>query len=133
MQTLWFDSIILRLMGQPGPPTKLVFDEVAALQKLWQLHTALAEGRKHDISVVLGFQGYAQVEDLYGHQAETMLSQAGGEIRAPRRRWRSRRDGRRRTSASGDGTDRREPAERVAPVGDQLQSAPRARAPVHAE
>ncbi len=75
LQTLWFDAIILRLMGMRGPHVKLIFDEVAALHKLWQLHTALAEGRKHNLSVVLGFQGYAQLEDIYGRQAETMLSQ----------------------------------------------------------
>ena len=50
MQTLWFDALILRMMTVPGPPTKLIFDELAALQKLWQLHTALAEGRKHQPS-----------------------------------------------------------------------------------
>jgi len=75
LHTLWFDAIILRVMARRGPHTKLIFDEVASLQKLWQLHTALAEGRKHHLSVVLGFQGYAQLEEIYGRQAETMLSQ----------------------------------------------------------
>ena len=34
LQTLWFDTYHLRLMGQRGPHTKLIFDELAALHKL---------------------------------------------------------------------------------------------------
>jgi hypothetical protein len=76
LQTLWFDALILRMMTRPGPPTKLVFDELASLHKLSQLHTALERGRKHNISVILGFQGYSQVDELYDRQADTMLAQA---------------------------------------------------------
>lgn len=80
IQTLWFDALILRMMSVPGPPTKLVFDELAALQKVWQLHTALTEGRKHRISAVIGFQGRGQIDDLYGpKQASTMLSQTAAQ------------------------------------------------------
>jgi hypothetical protein len=79
MQTLWFDALILRTMTVPGPPVKMCLDELASLQKLWHLPTALTEGRKHGLSVVFGFQGRGQLDDLYGKQAETMLSQAAAQ------------------------------------------------------
>jgi hypothetical protein len=39
-----------------------VIDELASLQKLPQLHTAITEARKSRNPVVLGFQGKAQLE-----------------------------------------------------------------------
>jgi type IV secretory pathway TraG/TraD family ATPase VirD4 len=50
------------------------------LQKLPQLHTAITEGRKGRNPVVLGFQGKAQLEYLYGHLAEVMLSQPATSV-----------------------------------------------------
>jgi type IV secretory pathway TraG/TraD family ATPase VirD4 len=52
-----------------------VLDELASLQHLPQLKTAVTENRKSNTPMVLGFQGKAQVEALYGHVAEAMLSQ----------------------------------------------------------
>jgi hypothetical protein len=89
LQTLWFDALILRMMTVPGPPTKVVFDELATLQKLWQLHAGLAEGRKHHIGFVLGFQGRAQIDELYGKAAETMLSQAAAQYTLRVSDWRA--------------------------------------------
>jgi hypothetical protein len=81
LHTLWLDSIILRLMGGPmGRKTWLVVDELATLNKLPQLHTAVTEGRKYNMAMVLGFQGRAQLETRYGHDAETMLSQPATKI-----------------------------------------------------
>jgi type IV secretory pathway TraG/TraD family ATPase VirD4 len=57
-----------------------VIDELASLQKLPQLHTAITEARKSRNPVVLGFQGKAQLEYLYGHIAEVMLSQPATSI-----------------------------------------------------
>jgi type IV secretory pathway TraG/TraD family ATPase VirD4 len=57
-----------------------VIDELASLQKLPQLHTAITEARKSRNPVVLGFQGKAQLEYLYGHLAEVMLSQPATSI-----------------------------------------------------
>lgn len=79
IQTLWFDALILRMLSVPGPPVKLCLDELASLQKLWQLPTVLAEGRKHGVSVVFGFQGRGQLEEIYGKQTETMCSQAAAQ------------------------------------------------------
>jgi type IV secretory pathway TraG/TraD family ATPase VirD4 len=81
LHTLWLDSIILRLMGGPrGRKVWLVVDEVATLNKLPQLHTAVTEGRKYNMAMVLGFQGRAQLETRYGHDADTMLSQPATKI-----------------------------------------------------
>jgi hypothetical protein len=57
-----------------------VIDELASLQKLPQLHTAVTENRKSKNPLVLGFQGKAQLEVIYGHLAEVMLSQPATKI-----------------------------------------------------
>jgi hypothetical protein len=78
LQSLWIDWLVLRLLNQPTAAQKrvwFVIDELASLQKLPQLHTAITEARKSKNPVVLGFQGKAQLEYLYGHLAEVMLSQ----------------------------------------------------------
>jgi len=58
----------------------LILDELASLQKLPQLHTAVTENRKSNNPVVLGFQGRSQLETRYGHEAEAMLSQPATKI-----------------------------------------------------
>lgn len=81
--SLWLDTLVLRLInqGQPGPrPAWFVLDELASLQKLPQLHTAITENRKSENPVVLGFQGRKQMEENYGPIAETMLSMPGTKI-----------------------------------------------------
>lgn len=55
-------------------------DELASLQRLPQLHTAITENRKSNNPVVLGFQGRSQLETRYGHEAEAMLSQPATKI-----------------------------------------------------
>jgi hypothetical protein len=57
-----------------------VLDELASLQKLPQLHTAITENRKSRNPIILGFQGKAQLEVIYGHLAEVMLSQPATQI-----------------------------------------------------
>jgi len=57
-----------------------VIDELATLQRLPQLHTAVTENRKSNNPVVLGFQGRSQLETRYGHEAEAMLSQPATKI-----------------------------------------------------
>jgi hypothetical protein len=61
-------------------PVWFVIDELASLQKLPQLHTAITENRKSKNPLVLGFQGKAQLEVIYGHLAEVMLSQPATKI-----------------------------------------------------
>ena len=57
-----------------------MLDELASLQRLPQLITAITENRKSNNPMVLGFQGKAQLETLYGHMAEVMLSQPATKI-----------------------------------------------------
>src|SRR5438874_10650108 len=83
LTSLWLDTLVLRLMnyGQTGPrPVWFVLDELASLQRLPQLHTAVTENRKSNNPVVLGFQGRSQLETRYGHDAEAMLSQPATKI-----------------------------------------------------
>jgi len=83
LQSLWIDWLVLRLLNEPTEAQKrvwFVIDELASLQKLPQLHTAITEARKSRNPVVLGFQGKAQLEHLYGHLAEVMLSQPATSI-----------------------------------------------------
>lgn len=83
LQSLWIDWLVLRLLNEPTETQKRVWfiiDELASLQKLPQLHTAITEARKSRNPVVLGFQGKAQLEYLYGHLAEVMLSQPATNI-----------------------------------------------------
>src|SRR5271167_2137192 len=83
LQSLWIDLLVLRLLNEPKVEQKrawFVIDELASLQKLPQLHTAITENRKSKNPLVLGFQGKAQLEVIYGHMAEVMLSQPATKI-----------------------------------------------------
>ena len=83
LTSLWLDALVLRLMnqGQAHPRrTWFILDELASLQRLPQLHTAITENRKSNNPVVLGFQGRSQLETRYGHDAEAMLSQPATKI-----------------------------------------------------
>jgi len=57
-----------------------VIDELASLQRLPQLHTAITENRKSQNPVILGFQGRSQMEARYGEDSEAMLSQPATKI-----------------------------------------------------
>lgn len=81
--SLWIDILVLRLLNEPMPeqrPVWFVIDELASLQRLPQLHTAITENRKSQNPVVLGFQGRSQMEARYGEDAEAMLSQPATKI-----------------------------------------------------
>jgi type IV secretory pathway TraG/TraD family ATPase VirD4 len=81
--SLWIDMLVMRLMTVPKQgqkPVWFVIDELASLQKLPQLHTAITESRKSRNPLVLGFQGRAQLQDIYGKLAEVMLSQPATKI-----------------------------------------------------
>ncbi len=81
--SLWIDILVMRLMETPKPGQRqvwFVIDELASLQKLPQLHSAMTESRKSKNPLVVGFQGRAQLEDIYGKIAEVMLSQPATKI-----------------------------------------------------
>ncbi|MBB5061656.1 type IV secretory pathway TraG/TraD family ATPase VirD4, partial [Granulicella aggregans] len=78
LHSLWIDLLILRLLTIPKEGQKrawFVLDELATLQRLPQFHSALTKGRKSDNPIIFGYQGKAQLEVIYGHLAEVMLSQ----------------------------------------------------------
>jgi type IV secretory pathway TraG/TraD family ATPase VirD4 len=80
---MMLDLLILRAMSETTSgafKTWFVLDEVASLQRLPQLVTAITEGRKSGIPMVLGFQGKSQLETIYGHVAEAMLSQPATKV-----------------------------------------------------
>jgi len=83
LMSLWLDTLVLRLMNQGDPALRhawFVLDELASLQRLPQLHTALTENRKSGNPVVIGFQGRSQLEVRYGRESESMLSQPATKI-----------------------------------------------------
>ena len=83
LHSLWIDLLVLRLLNTPRAEQRAVWfvlDELASLQRLPQLHTAITENRKSKNPLVLGFQGKAQLEVIYGHMAEVMLSQPATKI-----------------------------------------------------
>jgi Type IV secretion-system coupling protein DNA-binding domain len=81
--SLWIDTLVLRLLNEPmrdQKPVWFVIDELASLQRLPQLHTAITENRKSQNPVILGFQGRSQMQARYGEDAEAMLSQPATKI-----------------------------------------------------
>jgi len=77
LQSLWIDLLILRLLAEPKKGQKRVWfilDELATLQRLPKFHDALTKGRKSNNPIIFGFQGKAQVEEIYGTLAKVMLS-----------------------------------------------------------
>jgi len=83
LHSAWLDLLILQMMEpcvNPAKPVWFVLDELASLNKLPQLHTAVTENRKYGNPVVLGFQGRSQLEKCYGQDAEAMLSQPATKI-----------------------------------------------------
>jgi Type IV secretion-system coupling protein DNA-binding domain len=84
LHSAWLDLFILRMMGycedQAAKPVWFVIDELASLNKLPQLHTAVTENRKYGNPVVMALQGRSQMEKRYGQDAEAMLSQPATKI-----------------------------------------------------
>ncbi len=81
----WFDCLVLRLMtAEPdfarSNPVWVVADELQTLERLKSLETALTESRKANVRLVIGFQGKAQIEQLYEKMAEVMLSQPSTKL-----------------------------------------------------
>jgi hypothetical protein len=78
LHSLWLDLLILRLMTPPKEGQRrawFLIDELASLQRLPQFHSALTKGRKSGNPIIFGYQGKAQLEVIWGHLAEVMLSQ----------------------------------------------------------
>ncbi len=84
LHSVWLDLFILRMMSHcedhTAKPVWFVLDELASLNKLPQLHTAVTENRKYGNPVVVGIQGRSQLEKRYGQDAEAMLSQPATKL-----------------------------------------------------
>jgi type IV secretory pathway TraG/TraD family ATPase VirD4 len=86
LTSLWLDLLVLRLMDEAPADEEFwrrvwfILDELHSLQKLPQLHAAITQNRKSNNPLVLGLQGRSQLEVLYGHEAEVMLSQPATKI-----------------------------------------------------
>jgi hypothetical protein len=83
LHSVWIDMLVLRLLNEPKSDQRrvwFVLDELASLHRLPQLHTAITENRKSNNPIIMGFQGKSQLEVIYGHLAEVMLSQPATSI-----------------------------------------------------
>jgi hypothetical protein len=81
LHSLWIDILVMRLLKRPKPGQKkvwFVIDELASLQRLPQLHTAITESRKSKNPLVLGFQGKAQLEDIRAFGTQLLCEQVIG-------------------------------------------------------
>ena len=78
LTTLLFDVLLTKLCSRDRRgcrPVWLFLDEVASLDTIPQLPTALTMGRKAQMKIVLGLQNRAQLEMRYDLEAETIMSQ----------------------------------------------------------
>jgi hypothetical protein len=77
IQSLMLDWLILCLLSQGErsdlPRVFAALDECQTLQKLGQLVALVTEGRK-SLRVMYGMQGRSQIRNLYGEEAEVLLS-----------------------------------------------------------
>jgi hypothetical protein len=81
LHAVFLDLLMKRLMAcDPGwgreHPCWLIVDEAHALGRLPALYTALTEGRKFGMKLIVGTQNKTQFEEKYGQSAATMLSAA---------------------------------------------------------
>jgi Type IV secretion-system coupling protein DNA-binding domain len=78
LQRLWIDSIIRRILSMGARPdlprVRIVIDELPTLGELSQIKTAVSEGRKSGLTLVMGFQGRSQIEDIYGKSTEAIVA-----------------------------------------------------------
>ena len=71
---------LLSTYDASGRACWMIIDEVHSLKHLPILSTALVEGRKEGVKIVLGTQNKAQVEEHYGRGAATMLASSHTKI-----------------------------------------------------
>ena len=78
LMTSWINTVINALMGLPPSADRRFWyflDEFPSLNRIPNIETLLAEGRKYGACVVLGLQAIAQLEAIYGHaNAQTITS-----------------------------------------------------------
>jgi type IV secretory pathway TraG/TraD family ATPase VirD4 len=75
----WFNILFGKLMGTSlvtsgQRPCWIMIDEAHSLKRLPALETALVEGRKHKVKIVIGTQNKTQIEQSYERITATMLA-----------------------------------------------------------
>lgn len=76
---VWFEMACLSALARnpletKHPHTWLVIDEAKSIGQLPSLPAILDKGRKHNVSVVLGFQAFSQMKKIYGeHDANAIF------------------------------------------------------------
>jgi len=75
----WFNILFGKLMGTSvvtsgQRPCWVMIDEAHSLKRLPALETALVEGRKHKVKIVIGTQNKTQIEQSYERITATMLA-----------------------------------------------------------
>lgn len=76
---VWFELACLAALARnplqaKQPHTWLVIDEAKSMGQLPSLPAILDKGRKHNVSVVLGFQAFSQIKKIYGeHDANAIF------------------------------------------------------------
>lgn len=76
---VWFELACLAALARnplqgKHPHTWLIIDEAKSIGQLPSLPAILDKGRKHNVSVVLGFQAFSQVKRIYGeHDANSIF------------------------------------------------------------
>lgn len=76
--TAWVQMMCSVLMtGKNRQRTYFFIDELPTLGRMNQLKNAIQQAGKYNIVFVLGFQGRAQLENIYGREAETLMSAPG--------------------------------------------------------
>jgi type IV secretory pathway TraG/TraD family ATPase VirD4 len=76
ISSMWFDLCVQRILSRDPSdrtPVWCVLDELASLNYLPQLHTALTEARRSNLRLIVGFQDKAQIETRYGNDASVLL------------------------------------------------------------
>ena len=78
LQAAWFNILIGKLLSvnprEVKRPCWILVDEAHSLKRLPALETALVEGRKSFLKIVLGTQNKAQLEQWYDRAAATILA-----------------------------------------------------------
>jgi len=78
LQAAWFNILIGKLLSvnprEVNRPCWILVDEAHSLKRLPALETALVEGRKSFLKIVIGTQNKAQLEQWYDRAAATILA-----------------------------------------------------------
>lgn len=76
LNSTWVDVICSSILSMPENESRriwLCMDELASLDKLPSLESALTKGRKHGLACIAGLQTISQLDDIYGRDSSQTL------------------------------------------------------------